>query len=193
MSATTPQEAGSAAPQLNSVALRYADALFDLGKEQNCLEALESDLNGLGTIIDGSDDLMSLLESPVYGADEKASAINAIAEKASFHALTKNFIALIGKNNRLFVLNGVIAGFRQALAAHRGEVSAEATSAAPLNDDQQRRLRGEIEGIVGKAVNLSLKTDPDLLGGLVVKVGSTMIDSSLRTKLNRLKTKMKEA
>ena len=193
MSATTSQETGSSAPRLTSVALRYAEALFELGKEQNSLETLESDLSGLGGLITGSDDFQNLLKSPVYGAEEKAAAVNALAEKAGLSELARNFVALIGKNNRLFALDGVIAGFRKALADHRGEVSAEATSAAPLNDDQQRRLRGEIEGIVGKAVNLNLKTDPELLGGLVVKVGSTMIDSSLRTKLNRLKTKMKEA
>lgn len=193
MSATTSHDNGPVSTQISQVARRYSNALFDLGKEQDCLAALEADLNTLGAAISESLDLRSLLQSPVYAADEKAAAVNAIAEKAGFNGLTKNFIALIGKNNRLFALSGVIAGFRKALADHRGEVAAEAISAAPLNDDQQRRLRGEIEGLVGKAVNLTLKTDSDLLGGLVVKVGSTMIDSSLRTKLNRLKTKMKEA
>ena len=117
----------------------------------------------------------------------------AIAAKAGVSDLVRKFIGVVAANRRLFALEGIIVAFTRRLADHRGEVSAEAVSAAPLNDEQTKRLRGEIERVVGKAVNLSVKVDKDLLGGMIVKVGSKMIDSSLKTKLNRLKSVMKEA
>ena len=193
MSATSASENPTAAVRLSGVALRYAEALFDLAKEEGALEAVEGDMKALSGSIASAPEFRDFLKSPVYGAEEKAGAIAAIAEKANFSPLTRNFLNLVAKNRRLFALEGVIAAFMQALAKHRGEVSAEATAAAALSDDQIKRLRGEIEGIVGKAVNLNVKVDPEILGGLIVKVGSTMIDSSLRSKLTRLKSKMKEA
>jgi F-type H+-transporting ATPase subunit delta len=185
--------AGPMSGLMSGLAGRYAGALFDLALEADGLDAASADLQTLRGAIDASSDLKSFLLSPVYGADDQARAIAAIAEKAGLSPLTKNFLGLVARNRRLFALEAMIAAFAARLAVHRGEVSAEAVSAAPLNDEQTRRLRGEIETIVGKAVNLSLRTDPDLLGGMIVKVGSTMIDSSLRTKLNRLKSVMKEA
>lgn len=185
--------AGPMSGLMSGLAGRYAGALFDLALEADGLDAASADLQTLRGAIDASSDLKSFLSSPVYGADDQARAIAAIAEKAGLSPLTRNFLGLVAKNRRLFALEAMIAAFAARLAVHRGEVSAEAVSAAPLNDEQTRRLRGEIETIVGKAVNLSLRTDPDLLGGMIVKVGSTMIDSSLRTKLNRLKSVMKEA
>ncbi len=180
-------------PHVSGAALRYAEALFDLALDQNALEKVEADLAVLSRAIAGSADLRALLASPVYDADDKARAIAAIAEKAGVSNLTRNFLGVVAANRRLFALEGMLDAFRQRLAAHRGEVSAEAVAAAPLNDDQAKRLRGEIERVVGKAVNLSVKVDKDLLGGMIVKVGSKMIDSSLKTKLNRLKSVMKEA
>jgi F-type H+-transporting ATPase subunit delta len=186
--ATSPQPARASGP-----ASRYAEALFDLALDGEALERVEADLKTLAAAIGASADFSAMLKSPVYDADAKARAIGAIADKAGVSALTKNFLGVVAKNRRLFALDGVIAAFMQRLAEHRGEVSAEATSAAPLSGDQTKRLRGEIERVVGKAVNLTVKVDPELLGGMVVKVGSTMIDSSLKTKLNRLKSVMKEA
>lgn len=183
----------AAAGSISGIPGRYAGALFDLARESNALEGVEADLKALRAAIDASADLKSVLSSPVYGADDQARAIAAIADTAGLSALTKNFLGLVAKNRRLFALEGMIAAFTARLSAHRGEVSAEAVSAAPLNEDQTRRLRGEIEQVVGKAVNLTTRVDPELLGGLIVKVGSTMIDSSLKTKLNRLKSVMKEA
>ena len=180
-------------PILSGPARRYAEALFDLARDQGAIEKVEADLDRLAKAIAASGDFRSFLTSPVYGADDKAGAIAALADKAGVSALTKNFLGVVAANRRLPALEGIAAAFRLRLADHRGEVSAEAVAAAPLNDDQTRRLRGEIERVVGKAVNLSVKVDKDLLGGLVVKVGSTMIDSSLKTKLNRLKSVMKEA
>lgn len=176
-----------------TAASRYAEALFDLALEAGALDRVEADLKALSAAIAGSADLRAMLKSPVYDAAAKARAMAAIADKAGNSPLTKNFLGVVAKNRRLFALDGVIAAFAARLADHRGEVAAEAVSAAPLNTDQTKRLRGEIERVVGKAVNLTVKVDPELLGGMVVKVGSTMIDSSLKTKLNRLKSVMKEA
>ena len=183
----------STSPVVSGAAQRYAEALFDLALEEGALEKVENDLKSLAGLIAGSADFRSFLTSPVYGADEKARAVAAIAEKTELSPLTRNFLGVVAANRRLFALDGVIVAFMRRLAEHRGEVSAEATTAAPLNDEQTKRLRGEIERVVGKAVNLSVKVDKDLLGGMIVKVGSKMIDSSLKTKLNRLKSVMKEA
>jgi len=183
----------SHAPIISGVAHRYAEALFDLALDEGALERVETDFAALSSLSSSSADYRAFLTSPVYDADDKARAIAAIAEKAGLSELTRNFLGVVAANRRLFALDGVIASFARRLAEHRGEVGAEAVSAAPLNDDQKKRLRGEIEQVVGKAVNLSVKVDPSLLGGLVVKVGSKMIDSSLKTKLNRLKSVMKEA
>lgn len=195
MPADTSSSAASASGAVRSSgpATRYAEALFDLARDSKALEQVEADLKTLGAVVTGAPALRAVLKSPVYDSEDKARAVAAIADKAGLSPLTKNFLGVVAKNRRLFALDGIIAAFAQRLAAHRGEVSAEAVSAAPLNSDQTKRLRGEIERVVGKAVNLTVKVDPELLGGMVVKVGSTMIDSSLKTKLNRLKSVMKEA
>ncbi len=183
----------ASSPIISGAAQRYAEALFDLALDQGAIEIVEADVDALSHAVSGSVDFRAFLTSPVYDADDKARAVAAIADKAGLSALTRNFLGVVAANRRLFALEGMLAAFRKRLADHRGEVAAEATAAAPLNDEQTKRLRGEIEGVVGKAVNLTVKVDRDLLGGLVVKVGSKMIDSSLKTKLNRLKSVMKEA
>lgn len=180
-------------PRISGAAARYADALFDLALEAGALSTVEADLKSLSAMIATSRDFSAFLKSPVYDAEEKARAAAALGDKAGLSPLTKNFLGVIAKNRRLFALDAIAAAFAQRCASHRGEVSAEAVAAAPLNADQTKRLRGEIERVVGKAVNLNVKVDPELLGGMIVKVGSTMIDSSLKTKLNRLKSVMKEA
>lgn len=192
---SAPSESGArpVSGVLSGVAGRYAGALFELALEADAIDAVAADLQTVRAAINASPEFERFLSSPVYGADQQARAIAAIVEKAGLGALTRNFLGLVARNRRLFALPAIIDAYRARLAAHRGEVSAEAIAAAPLNDEQTRRLRSEIEGVVGKAVNLAVRTDPDLLGGLVVKVGSTMIDSSLRTKLNKLKSVMKEA
>lgn len=195
-SASSDFAADGAAPVagiMSGIAGRYAGALFDLALEAKTLDKIAADLAALRAAIAASRDLRTFLSSPVYGADDQARAISAIADKAGFGPLTRNFLNLIAKNRRLFALEAMITAFSARHAAHRGEVGAEAISATPLNEEQTRRLRAEIEAVVGKAVNLSVRADPELLGGLIVKVGSTMIDSSLKTKLNRLKSVMKEA
>ncbi len=193
MSAEVETTQAPGALRVSPAASRYVDALFGLAVEQDAVDVLEDDFAALRSMIAAGGDFRSFLKSPVYDAEDKSAAIAAIADKASFSQLTTNFLKLVAANRRLFALDDMVAAFFERLAAHRGEVSAQAISAAPLNDDQTKRLRGEIERYLGKAVNLTTSVDPDLLGGIVVKVGSTMVDSSLRSKLNRLKTKLKEA
>ena len=175
------------------VAGRYAEALFALAREEGQADAVEAELKTLRATVNGSADLKAFLKSPVYDRDDQLAAITAIAERAGFSAMTQNFLKLVASNRRLFALEAMIGAFLAQAAAARGEISASATSAAAMNDEQIKSLRMEIESMVGKAVNLETRVDPDLLGGLIVKVGSKMIDSSLRTKLNKLKTVMKEA
>ncbi len=179
--------------QTTGVAGRYASALFDLAEEAGALDTVEADLKAVKASIAVSADLRDFLRSPVYDSADQMKAIVALAEKAAFSPLTTNFLKLVAKNRRLFALENTIGAFGALAAKARGEVSAQATTAAPLNDDQSKALRHEIERQVGSAVNLETRVDPDLLGGLVVKIGSQMIDASLKTKLNRLKTVMKEA
>jgi len=175
------------------VAGRYAAALFDLAKEAGALETVEAELKTLQGLVDASSDLQSFLKSPIYERAEQINAIAAIVQKAGFSDLTSNFLKLVATNRRLFALQDILRAFFALAAADRGEISAEATSAAAMNEDQVKALRLEIEKMAGKAVNLETRVDPDLLGGLIVKIGSQMIDSSLRTKLNRIRTLMKEA
>jgi F-type H+-transporting ATPase subunit delta len=176
-----------------TIAERYAGALFDLATEARALEAVESDLAALRKLIAASPAFKSFLASPLENADARGRAIAAIAEKAGFGELVRSFLGLVAKNRRLFALDAMAAAFAGRMSAHRGEVAAEAISATPLSDEQSRRVRAEIERKVGKAVNLAQRVDPDILGGLVVKVGSMMIDSSLKTKLNRIRSVMKRA
>ncbi|WP_031550684.1 F0F1 ATP synthase subunit delta [Parvularcula oceani] len=177
----------------SEVAQRYASAFFDLAKEQDVVPALESDMRGLRGALSQSDDLRRLVASPVFDADEKTRGMKAVLDKMGAHALTQNLVGLLARNGRLFALDGIARAFLDQAAKSRGEVSAEAVSAHPLSADQTTALRAQIEAAVGKAVNLETKTDPSLLGGLIVKVGSRMMDSSLRTKLSRLHGRLKEA
>ena len=177
----------------SDVAERYASAFFDLAKEEGQVGALEADMRGLAEAIGGSDDLARLVRSPVFDAEDKRRGMNAVLERMGANGLTRNLVALLVKNGRLFALEGVARAFLDLAAKDRGEVSAEATTAHPLSPEQDAELRRQIAQAVGREVNLTTKVDPDLLGGLVVKVGSRMMDSSLRTKLARLRTRLTTA
>ena len=154
---------------------------------------MEKDLLALADAIDTSDDFKALISNPVFTREDQEKAILAILEAAGAHDMTRNIAGLMARNGRLFALPAMIAAFIKLAADARGEVSAEAVTATALSDDQTRRLRAEIEASVGKAVNLTTSVDESLLGGLIVKVGSRMVDTSLRTKLTQLKMAMKEA
>ena len=179
------------APSEASVAGRYASALYDLAAEQNKVAEVERDLVGFQSLCDTSGDLVSMVRSPVIPADEQGKAIAAILEKAGAGALTINFFKLIAKNRRLFEALNMVKAFRSIAARARGEVAAEVTSATALSDAQVAELKQVLKSSVGKDVTLSTRVDASLLGGLVVKLASRMIDSSLRTKLSGLRVAMK--
>jgi F-type H+-transporting ATPase subunit delta len=179
-------------PMMASVAGRYASALYDLATEQNQVKPVEQAMTQLQGLLDTSDDLRSLVRSPVFSADEQGKALGVVMDKAQIGGLTANFVKLIARNRRLFVLPEMIKNFRTLVARGRGEVQAEVTSAVALNDAQLQQLKETLKASVGKDVSIASRVDSGLLGGLVVKVGSRMIDSSLRTKLNSIKIAMKE-
>ena len=172
---------------------RYATALFELAESAGNLDPMAGELATIATLIQQSDDLRRLVQSPVFSADEQARAFAAVLEKAGIHGLVANFIGLVIQNRRLFALPDMIVGFNGLLAQKRGEVSADVTSAHPLSDAQLQSLKASLKTATGRDVQINANVDASLLGGLVVKVGSRMIDSSLKTKLTSLKLAMKEA
>ena len=174
-----------------TMAGRYAAALFELAKDQRHLDEVERDLSALSQMLDQSADLRRVVLSPVITTDDQAKAFNAILARVGVAGLVGNFVNLIVRNRRLFALKDMIKAFRALLARERGEVSADVTSAHPLTPAQTQALADTLRTSIGKNVRIDTRVDPNLLGGLVVKVGSRMIDSSLRTKLNNLKVVMR--
>lgn len=177
---------------VSTVAERYANALFELALDSDTLAAVDGDLGRFASLVSESDDLKRLLKSPVFSAEEQARAIGAVLDKAEIGGIVGNFIRVAAGNRRLFAVPDMIGAFRQLLARHRGEVSAEVVSAEPLSEKHVAELKEALKASLGKDVALSAHVDPALIGGLIVKVGSRMIDGSLRTKLNSLKLVMKE-
>lgn len=177
---------------LSGVADRYAGALFELCTSAAAVQTAEKDLAGLEKALAESTDLMRLVKSPVFSTDDQAKAIDAILAKSGMAELTANFIRVVARNRRLFVLQAIIEAFRAMAAAARGEIAGDVTSAVKLTADQRKDLKAALKAKIGKDVALNETVDPSILGGLIVKVGSRMIDTSIRTKLNSLKTMMKE-
>ena len=171
---------------------RYATALFELARDQGELERTETALAGLAALLDESADLRRFVRSPVFSAQDQARVVAAIAAKAGMGTLAANFLQLVVKNRRLFALGDIIAGFRKLAAQSRGELTAEVTAAIPMSDALTQELKATLKAKTGKDITLRTKVDPAILGGLIVKIGSRMVDSSIRTKLNNLKIAMKE-
>lgn len=178
-------------PMMASVAGRYAAALFDLANDEKKVAEVEGDLAKFQDLLDMSSDLTSLVRSPLYSSDEQSAAIEQLASKAGIGSLTTNFLKLIAKNRRLFAVSDMIKAFRALVARSRDEVTAEVTSAVALSDEQVAELKSTLKASVGKDVQLATRVDPGLLGGLIVKIGSRMVDSSLRTKLTNLRLSLK--
>ncbi|MEQ8266934.1 MAG: F0F1 ATP synthase subunit delta [Parvibaculum sp.] len=178
---------------VSGVAGRYATAVFELADAQNALDAVAADLRGITAMLNESADLVRLVRSPIFSADEQTRAFGAVLDKAGASTLVKNFVGLVIRNRRLFALPDMISAYNSLLAQKRGEVTADVTSAHSLGDAQIESLKAALKSATGRDVLINTKVDATLLGGLVVKVGSRMIDSSLRTKLNSLKIAMKEA
>ncbi|WP_420961423.1 F0F1 ATP synthase subunit delta [Brucella sp. IR073] len=177
---------------ISGVARRYAGSLFDLALEANSVAAVEKDLDRFEALLNGSDDLKRLVTSPVFATDEQEKAIAAVADKAGITGLVGNFLRVVASNRRLFVLPGMIEAFRQIAAEHRGEISAKVTAAHELTATQQNELKATLKSVAGKDVTIHVTVDPSILGGLIVKMGSRQIDTSLRTKLSSLKLALKE-
>ena len=175
------------------VAERYASAVYELADEARVLDDTAADLKSLQAMLGESADLQTLIRSPLIDADAKAAAMGSILEQAGASDLTRRFIAVIARNNRLFVLPATIDAFLTELARRRGEVTAEVTSAQPLKQSQLESVTNALRSALGGKVTVDAKLDPSLIGGLVVRVGSRMIDASLKSKLQRLQLAMKGA
>ena len=175
----------------SGVALRYAEALFELAQESKALDAIAGEVDALAGAIADSDDLRRFLASPILTRDERVNGITAVAGKAGFSKEFTNFLGLVAQNRRLFALAGMLKAFKALLSAQRGEISATVTSAKKLTEKQMAGIKAALKKVTGSDVDVEAKIDPDLLGGLVVQVGSRMVDSSIRSKLQRLSIAMK--
>ena len=181
----------SEATGVSGLAERYAAALFELADERHALDDVAGDLRELRAMLQNSSDLARLLRSPVLSRDEQGKAIAALAEQAGMSNLTRDFLGVVARNRRLFAVADILRTFRALLARERGEVNADVATAHALTPAQMQVLSDSLKASIGKNVQINTRVDPGLLGGLIVKVGSKMIDNSLRTKLNNLKVVMK--
>jgi F-type H+-transporting ATPase subunit delta len=177
---------------LTQIARPYAQALFDLARGENALDPVEQELVGLGRLAGESADFSRFLRSPVISADLKAQALEKVLAGAGTTTMVANFLRVVARNGRLFALEAIIKAFRGLAAAARGEATADVTSAVALSDAHRQSLAETLKAKIGKTVTLNEHVDPSLIGGLVVKVGSRMIDSSLKTKLTAMRVAMKE-
>jgi F-type H+-transporting ATPase subunit delta len=176
---------------VSGVSGRYASALFDLATENKAVAATAGALNSFQALIDSSEELKDLMHSPIYKADDQLGAIEALAGKAKINGLALNFLKVMCSNRRLGAVPQAISAFNALVAKAKGEVTAEVTSAETLTARQVTELKTALKAATGSDVVLAQKVEPDILGGLIVKVGSRMMDNSLRTKLNSLKVAMK--
>jgi F-type H+-transporting ATPase subunit delta len=181
-------------PIISGMAGRYAGALFDLALEAKAVDTVKKDLEAFDELIAGSPDLNRLVRSPVFGVDEQLKALSAILAKAKIKGLAANFLRVITTNRRLFSVRQMIRGYRVLVAKYKGEVSAQITVAEKLSDKNLAALKSALKSVTGgKDIDLDVEVEPAIIGGLIVKIGSRMVDSSLRTKLNSIKFAMKEA
>lgn len=178
---------------VSEVAGRYAAALFELAREQGKLDDAARDLEALRGMLDESPELTRLVRSPLFDREQQEKALATVLERAGAGPLVRNFVGVVARNRRLFALRDMSVGFGRLLAQHRGEVTAQVTSAHPLSEAQLARLKAELSAEMKTDVRLEPAVDEGLLGGLVVRLGSRMIDSSLRSKLRRLEFAMKGA
>ena len=174
------------------LAARYAGALYDLASEADAVDAVLADFDATAKMIESSDDLSRLITSPVLGRQDQTAAMTAVLEKAGANPLTVKFIGAVAQNGRLFALDRIMQNFAELVAKKRGQISAEIVSAVALDDERQKLVQDTVAKIAGSdKLSLSMRVDPSLIGGLVVRIGSRMIDTSIKTKLNRLEAAMK--
>lgn len=180
-------------PSVSGVSGRYATALFELAREQKSVDAVKADLDRFEAMLNDSADLKRLVRSPVFSAEAQQKALSAMLDKAGISGISANFLKVLTANRRLFAIADVIRAFRALVAKFKGEATADVTVAEALSDKNLDALKVALKSVTGKEVALNVKVDPAIIGGLVVKLGSRMVDSSLRTKLNSIKHAMKEA
>ncbi len=176
----------------SGVAARYATAVFELAREAGELDALQADLDALDGALEASADLRAVIASPLYSRAEQGRALQAVADRLGLGTLMRNTLGLMAEKRRLFVLPALIRAVRARIAAERGEVTAEVVSARKLTKAQEAKLAAALKAAVGKDVKVNAAVDESLIGGLVVKLGSRMIDSSIATRLARMQNAMKE-
>jgi len=172
---------------------RYATALYDLALEQRALDSVKADLDRFDAMIEESEDLNRLVRSPVFTAEEQLKALTAVLDKAGITGISAQFLKVVTSNRRLFAVCDMIRDYRARVARHKGEVTAQVTLAESPSAAHLAALKAALTAVAKKDVQIDVKVDPAIIGGLVVKLGSRMVDSSLRTKLNAIKHAMKEA
>lgn len=180
-------------PSVSGVSGRYATALFELARDEKSIDAVKADLERFEAMLADSGDLKRLVRSPVFSAGEQSRALAAVLDKAAISGVAAKFLKVLTANRRLFAVSDVIRAFRALVARFKGEATADVTVAEKLSDKNLDALKTALKSITGKDVALNVNVDPSIIGGLVVKLGSRMVDSSLRTKLNSIKHAMKEA
>jgi F-type H+-transporting ATPase subunit delta len=180
-------------PSVSGVSGRYATALFELARDQRSIDAVEADLDRFEAMLTESADLKRLVSSPVFSAEAQSRALSAVLDQAGISGTAANFLKVLTANRRLFAVGDVIRAFRALVASFKGETTADVTVAEQLSERNLDVLKSALKSVTGKTVALNVNVDPSIIGGLVVKVGSRMVDSSLRTKLNSIKHAMKEA
>jgi F-type H+-transporting ATPase subunit delta len=176
---------------ISGLAGRYAAALFELADERRALDTVAGDLREIRTMVQSSADLTRMVHSPVLSRADQGKAIAALGESAGLSQLTRDFLAVVAQNRRLFAVPGMIEAYLQRLAERRGEVTAEVTTAQALTEAQQDALGEQLRRVVGGRVAVDVRVDPGLLGGMIVKIGSRMVDGSLKGQLQRLQLNMK--
>ena len=185
-------EGMSLSSSAKGLAGRYAGALYALAEESGKIDAVVKDMNGVAELVSANQDMRMLVESPAITWAEQTKAVTAVLEKGGADALTVKFVGTVASNGRLHALSRIISAFLAEHARRRGEVSAEVISAVEMDDARRARVEQAVSKLAGSdKLSLSMRVDPSLIGGLVVRIGSRMIDTSIRTKLNRLETAMK--
>lgn len=171
---------------------RYAGALYDLCADAKVTDKVLADLTSLQTLISENTELQSLMNSPVYSRDEQGKAMGALLDKAGAQSLTCQFVGAVAQNGRLFALTRIIDAFKAEVARRNGELSAEVISAVALDASREKLVRKTVATLAGSdKISLEMKVDPSLIGGLIVRIGSRLFDTSVKTKLNRLEAAMK--
>ena len=180
-------------PSVSGVSGRYATALFELARDEKSIDPVKADLDRFEAMLTDSADLKRLVRSPVFSADSQSKALAAVFDRAGISGTAANFLKVLTANRRLFAVSDVIRAFRALVARFKGEATADVTVAEALSDRNLDVLKTALKSVTGKDVALNVNVDPSIIGGLVVKLASRMVDSSLRTKLNSIKHAMKEA